>query len=88
MEYVGGEFILSVDNEGLWIKRNVEGHGRGELFEWDEIKHILAEADNKLQAKNDKLRKALEKLKSFSSDGQENWSYVVFAECREALEDK
>ena len=40
-EYVGGEFILTADSKGLTIKRNTDGHGCGEFFQWDEIRHLF-----------------------------------------------
>jgi len=43
-KYVGGEFIIESDKRGLTIKRNKLG--RGEVFEWDDIKHLLKTSDN------------------------------------------
>jgi len=40
MENVGAEFILSADENGLTVRRNEQGC-EGELFTWDEIKHLV-----------------------------------------------
>lgn len=40
-EYIGGEFILTSNSKGLTIKRNDSGHGCGEFFEWEEIRHLF-----------------------------------------------
>ena len=40
--YVGCDFILSANSEGLTIKRNDMNSGCVEFFKWEDIKDVLS----------------------------------------------